>query len=196
MKKLIAWFMSTRFYKWALYKVVPFIRFSMYYTKIRGWQYHQAYALLQPGDFILTIDKKKLTTILIPGEWTHAAQCISKDGIWEISEMTHHDYTKSCFFDLCKEADRLIIMRCVNYDPAYIDKVIEKCKSLSEAKYDVEFGLGVEALYCSELVYQSDVERRLDVDLSDLVGLGRQYISPTGLRNAKNCVVVYDTGEV
>jgi len=56
--------------------------------------------------------------------------------------------------------------------------------------------MGVKALYCSELVYQSDFERRLDVNLEDLAGLGRKYISPDGLYKAKNVRVVWDSDEV
>ena len=54
------------------------------------------------------------------------------------------------------------------------------------ASYDIQFEFGIEALYCSELIYHADEERRLDVDLSDVANLGRKYLSPTGLFNGDN----------
>lgn len=192
----MSWMMDTPVYYWLLIRVIPYIRFSVYYTSFQGWKYNRGYRLLKPGDILVMKDRKKLTGLLIPGEFCHAALCVSKDGLWEVSEMTHHDYTKSCFFDLCKEADRLVILRCKDFDQAYIDNVlIPTCHSLVDAKYDVEFDLGVVALYCSELVYQSDKDRRLQVNLEDIEGLGRPYISPTGLYQAKNCEVIWDSDE-
>lgn len=188
--------MNLELYSWFLKHVVPYVRFTLYYTSLRGTKYHAGYRVLKAGDIILTTDKKKLTTILIGGEWAHAALCVGVGTQFEIAEMTHTDYTKSHFFDVCKEADRVIILRCQDFDDAYVEKVVEKCLSFEGAKYDQKFELGVKALYCSELVYESDFERRLKVDLSDLAGLGREYISPTGLRYAENCFVVFDSDEV
>ena len=192
-RKFLLWLMHTNFYKKLLKNVIPYIRFTTYYTTMKGSTFHKAYKILKPGHIILTIDKKKLTTILIPGEFSHAAYCISKDMNWEVSEMTHTDYTKSTFADVCFQSDRVVILECVDFDEKYINKTIEKCKSLDGASYDTDFKLGIESLYCSELVYESDFEHRLKVSLEDIAGLGRPYISPTGLFRATNCKVVYDT---
>jgi len=196
MKMLLVWLMNTQAYGWMLKHVIPYIRFTTYYTSLRGAKYQDGYRKLEPGHIILTIDKKKLTSLLIPGDFAHAALCVSKfstSGNYEIAEMTHTDYTKSYFFDLCKEADRVVIMKCHDWDEEYTKKVIAKCIEFEDAIYDVKFGFGVKALYCSELVYQSDFERRLDVNLEDLAGLGREYISPTGLYHANNIEIVWDS---
>lgn len=167
----------------------------MYYAKIKGNQYKSGYKLLKSGDIILTTDKKKLTSLLIPGEWNHAALCIDK-GLnvdYEVAEMTHADYTKSHFFDICKESDRILIMRCPDFTDTYIKAMTSQCKEYEKAKYDVEFNLGIEALYCSELIYQSDFARVLNFDLSDFAGIGRPYLSPQGIRECKNLDVVWDS---
>jgi uncharacterized protein YycO len=189
--------MQSKFWHWLLIKIIPFIRFTMYYPKISGRQYHDAYQYLYPGDIILTKDNKKLTTALIGGKWTHAALCVGigaryKPG-YEVAEMTHHGFTKSFFFDICKEADAICILRCNDWDKDYKKKVIENCLNLEGAKYDVEFSLSnIKAFYCSELIYACDSEKRLDVDLSDLAGLGREYLSPTGIYEAKNISVIIE----
>jgi hypothetical protein len=180
------------------------------YTTLRGDKYHAGYNLLQPGHIILTTDKKKLTSLLIPGEWTHAALCISRGpkltadstkgttmAVFktppEVAEMTHTNFTFSHFFDICKEADRVCLLEAPGWTKEYTQAVIAKCLSLKDARYDVEFELGVEALYCSELIYQSDFERTLELDLTDIVGLDREYISPDGIAACKKLRVVWDS---
>lgn len=215
--------MQTNLYRQILLKCVPFIRFTTYYTSMRGKQYHDGYKFLRPGQIILTVDKKKLTSLLIPGQMTHAALCVFKRApydqllsvnAFEVAEMTHSDFTRSDFFDICKESDRVVLMQCLDWDHDYTRRVIDACLGFQGATYDVEFDLGVKALYCSELIYQADwhadhAERwykmhleellgggkfgRLQVDLSDLAGLGREYLSPDGLLFAKNVRCVWDS---
>lgn len=188
--------MSTHTYHWFLTSILPYIRFSSYYTSMRGRKYHQVYEAIQPGDIILTTDRKKLSTFLVGGEFSHAALCVSKDKQWEVSEMTHTNYTKSCVSDLCYEADRVVVLRCPHFDEFYLPLVIERCKSFDGVPYDNMFRLGIEALSCSELVYEADFDRRLKVNLEDVVGLGQLYISPTGLWNAENVNVIIDTNNL
>ena len=141
---------------------------------------------------------------MIGGQFTHAALCIDKlnhsevfdPKLYEVAEMTHTNYTESFFFDICKEADRVVILRCKDFDTTYIQLVIKMCKSFSDRPYDGGFELGVKALYCSELVYQSDYEHRLQVSLEDVAGIGQPYISPTGLYLAKNIQVIYDSDTI
>jgi hypothetical protein len=192
-RRVVGYIMQTKMYRYLLKHVIPYIRFTTYYTNLRGKKYHALYQQLLPGDVILTIDKKKLTTLLIPGEFSHAAMCVSLDAEWEVSEMTHSDYTKSCFFDICKESDRVVIMRCKKITDEQLTNAIEKCKSFEDATYDTDFSLGIHALYCSELVYQSYENNLIEANLEDFVGLGREYISPVGLYHAKNLKVIVDS---
>jgi len=196
--KFILWFMHTKFYHYMLRYIVPFIRFSTYYTSFRGWQYLQGYAALQPGHFILSLDRKKLTTLLIPGAFSHAAFCRSKGEPqdWEISEMTHTDFTQSSFFDICKEADRVVICDCPLWDDAYKQKMIAKDATLVGTPYDHQFELGIAALSCSEHIFMLDEEHRLGASLEDVIGIGRLYISPTGLYHAQHCQVVWDSDQI
>lgn len=191
--EIIIELLKSDLYKWLVKKIIPFIRFTTYYTNFTGIKYHLGYNQLEPGDIILTTDDKKLTSMLIPGEWDHAAICVSKDQRWEISEMTNKDYTKSCFFDVCKESTRVCIMRAPKWDPEYKQSFIRKCKSLYKAKYDVEFKFNIESLYCSELIYHSDYKNKLDLDESDLLGIGRDYISPDDIYNCKKLKVIWDS---
>lgn len=193
MARFKKWLMTTWLYHYLLKHVIPYIRISTYYTSMRGNVYHKVYSVIRPGDIILSVDDKKLTTFLIGGEFSHAAVCVSKDRNWEVSEMTHTDYTKSTVSDICYEASRVVVLRCIDFGENYTKSFIEKTKEFDGVPYDNMFELGVEALSCSELVYEADFERRLRVNLEDIVGLGQLYISPTGLYKAKNIKVIIDT---
>lgn len=204
-KQFLLALMSTKAYNYLLLHIIPYIRFTTYYTSFRGYQFNRGYKYLQPGDFVLVKDYKKLTGFLIGGTWTHAAQVVDVGSDWEISEMTHTNYTKSCFFDVCAQADRVAIFRCTKYDWDYIHStVVPTCRSFTSAVYDTQFdgadrvtalelSLGIPALYCSELVYQSDPERRIGASLEDLAGLGRPYVSPDDLANAPHVTCVWDS---
>ena len=222
LKIFIIWLMRTKLYKWLLVKQIPFIRFSLNATSMRGDKYHKGYSLLQKGMIIGSIDTRKLTGILIPkvtgGVLSHAALCISKrdpiepnkeyyniaprpghgQGL-EIVEMTHLDFTYSDFFDLCHESERIVIMDCLDWDKEYKNKVIDKSLELRLAEYDGSFEMeSNNFLYCSELIYKADHRAgngsaRLKVNLEDLMGLGRPYLSPDGLLCGDNIRVVWDS---
>ena len=192
-RKLLIWITTTKFYNYALKHIIPYIRFSTYYTSFKGSNYHKGYKILQPGDGILTIDNKKLTTFLIPGEFSHACFCRSKDEIWEVTEMTHNDTTHSTFFDVCKESDRVVIYDCADWTDEYRQQMVEKDMELGDVPYDNRFELGIAALSCSERNYEIDFKRTLGASLEDVAGIGRLYISPTGLYKAKNVRIKWDS---
>jgi len=206
MRKIILLIMQSRIYRWFIKDVLPFIRFSTQPNKITGKQYHRAYENLKPGHIILCVDDRKASSFLIPGIMSHAEICISKQSFFlgyapEIAGMTHSDFTYSDYFDTCKDSSRVVVLECLDWSQDYIKEVIKAVHSLKDSKYDVEFLLGVEALYCSELIYMADqlaayrlgILPKLKVDLSDLVGLGRPYLSPDGLLFADNVRCVWDS---
>ncbi len=180
-RRFLLWAMDTRLYSYLLAEVIPYIRFTTYYSKFPGWKYHRMYATLQPGDIVLSTDTKKLTAMLVPGSWSHAGVCVSKDGVFEIAEMTHKGYTESTFSDFCYESTRVCIIRGKYFDKDYTRLFIEETLSYVGTPYDQKFELGIGALSCSELIYVADTEKRLGASLEDIAGLGRPYISPTGI---------------
>lgn len=209
-RKLVLWFMKTQPYQFFVLKIIPYIRFSVYYTSFRGWKYHKGYELLQPGDIVLSVDTKKGSSAIISKvtaddggkdssrALVHAGQCIAKNGFFEIAEMTHRNYTRSCFYDFCKEAERVVIIRCTDYDTEYINKTIipnTLSAEFQRAKYNAAFDWYSTDLYCSSLCYRADSEKRMKIDIEDLIGLGMPYISPEGLYDMHNKIVVWDSDD-
>jgi hypothetical protein len=211
--EIIFWIIKQKWYQWLMINVVPFLRFSTYYALPSNNEFlkwgslcRRGYKHLQPGDIILTVDDKKLGSMVIGGATadhvgetnfipSHAALCVGKGEDFEVAEMTHHHFTESAWEDVCFESTRVVILRCKAFDEHYIKEVlIPTCKSFKDKKYDVTFSMGIETLICSELVYFADKERRLIVNLDPILGF-KPYISPLGLYKAKNCFVVWDSDE-
>jgi len=190
--------MESWLYRWILRKIIPYVRFSLYYTSMRGQRYLQGYSVLRPGDIILSRDDWKLSSFLIPGDLAHAALCVGKPdegASFEVAEMVGTGYRKSEFYDICHESDRVVILRCKDWDDEYVLRVIETCLSFEGADYDINFDLGIKTLYCSELIVASDPEKRLQVSYDDFIGIGRLYISPVGIYAAKNVDIMWDSQE-
>jgi len=198
-RRALLYVTQTKVFKFILGHIIPFIRFTTYYPTFSGRQFRNGHSLLRPGDIILCADNHKLTTKLIGGELTHAALCVGKGDLvmWETIDMTHEDCRRATFFDICKESDRVVIIRCRDWSSRYISEVITRAQNFYDwgIKYDYEFKLGVKALYCSELIYEADIGRHLQVKLDDVAGLGIPYISPTGLYNAANVDKIYDSND-
>jgi hypothetical protein len=194
-RRFLLWVMETQIYEYLMTDVVWKIRFTMYYTQFSGRKYHKLYRDLLPGDIVLSTDGLKLTAKLIPGMWSHAGVCVSKNQVFEIAEMVHTGYRKSTFSDFCYESTRVCVLRPQGFGVHYTKRFIDNVLGFEGAPYDLEFELGVKALYCSEIIYLSDTERRLGCDLEDIAGLGRPYISPTGLYHS-NVDVVGDSDAI
>ncbi|NLX14258.1 MAG: hypothetical protein GXY44_11475 [Phycisphaerales bacterium] len=193
---LITKFMKTRLFEFFVLGILPYMRFSNYYAAIRGWQYKRGYSLLHPGDIILSVDRRKLLSLIVPGAFAHCALCVAKgdNEVFEVAEMTKDHYTKSTFFDVCKEADRVVILRCTEWDADYTKQVIDNCRRFEGKRYDVTFTPDTERLYCPQLIIASDHERRIDIPYDTLPFLGRSYVSPRCLYDARNVEIVWDSG--
>lgn len=215
LRKLLLAITHSKPWHWALKYVVPYIRFSVYYPRYRGINYIIASRIMTPGQFILCLDEQKGTSFLIPGFMSHVEYVVnncmySNNTEHETVGMTHSDFTKSFLFDTCKENSRILICDCIDWTNEHKKKMIEAVSLLKDAKYDESFEFGIKSLYCSELIYQLDrlaahpdmtdvdlneskIKGLMQVDLSDFLNLGQEYISPDGLLFAKNTRVVWDS---
>lgn len=191
--------MHSSIYRWFLVKVLPKARFSTYYTDSTGKMFIEVDSLANIGDLVFIKDRHKLAGKLIPGDWDHVAVIVgAKDGYWIIAEMVVDGFRTVYLFDLLKECDEVMLANCKDFvsqydEDYYPDKFVNRVLSFRHAKYDIGFTLGVKELYCSELIYAADAEKRIQYDLSDLAGIGKPYISPSGLADAKNLRIKYDS---
>lgn len=189
--------MKTKLYKWLLLKFLPGKRLTWKIPSIKGWKYHKGYELLQPGDIILSIDNRALTGAFIKflsgGQFSHGSVCVGKYPHPEIAEMLAEGFCLNNFYDIIHEAERVVIMRALHWSQEYRQAFIDKVLSFKGIPYDVSFELGVEAFYCTEEIYQGDFDKTLNFNLEDFAGLGRPYLSPQGVYECQNLVVIWDS---
>ena len=169
----------------------------------------KGYEHLEPGYLIFTIDDKKFTSKVIGsatkeigGEKpyfmpSHVALCVAKgrDLSWEISEMTHLNYTKSTWEDVCRQSTRVVIARCTDWDDEYVDNTIIPMATspcFQNKLYDNKFQMSLNKLACSELPYHADLERRAKIDLSPVIG-NQPYITPVGWVLGENIEIIWDS---
>lgn len=204
--------MRTKAYLWAMKHLIPFIRLTTYYALPDNKQFKKwgalemrGYKHLKPGDILLCSDSKKLTSKIIGSATkefgnkqpyfmpSHIALCVDKGTDFEIAEMTHHDYTRSTWTDICREATRVVIARCKDWDDKYIQNtIIPMTLSFKNKRYDDSFVMGVDSLACSELPYFADLERRAQVSLHPVIG-NKPYITPVGWVLGKNIEIIWDS---
>jgi hypothetical protein len=194
MAKILRWLMTTRLYAFIMRHIVWRIRFSTTPSRFNSEKFAGLQASALPGRFLLTVDDRKLTTFLIPGITSHAAYVSDSCVI----DMINSGLRKSQLFDQAQESDRIIVMDCLLWDDEYKRTMMNYANSIASkpVRYDISFTLGIEELYCSELIYKLDFEQRLNCDLSDLVGMNKPYISPDGLLFAEHAVCVWDSDGV
>lgn len=178
--------MGTKLYRFLLKYVIPQIQFftatgPSYYFK------DDMRRQMRAGDVVLTKSSFHLTNLLIGGRYSHAAIVVGPD---KIAEMTANGFDVRNVDEFSKHCTKITLLRINPDDAAYGQQMAETAMSYYKRNYDYRFSLGVESLYCSELVYQSDKEGRLQCDLTDLVGIGCPYISPDGLFDAKGLKIV------
>jgi hypothetical protein len=210
--EFLFWLTGTSLYLWSMKHLIPYIRFSLYYSIPDNKLFPQwgalekrGYKYLKPGDLIFTIDNKKFSSKIIGSATkevggkepyfvpSHIALCVNLGSSFEIAEMTHLDYTKSTWEDVTRGSTRVVIGRCKDWDSQYVqDTIIPIAKSFENKKYDDRFEMGQNSLACSELPYFADSERRAEVDLSPLIGT-KPYITPAGWILAKNVEIIWDS---
>ena len=184
-----------RVYAWIMWWIVCRLRFSCCHTSMTSAKYRQGLAKLERGDIVLTRDNRALSTWLVPGTHTHALLCV--DNLLAMvgpvcAEMTHEGYGEIDFAEACFHASRVVILRCQDFDRDYAERVATKCRSFKGTPYDTQFDLDDDEVYCSELPYHCDFERRLQVVPSRAWGTGQKVIKPDDL-SASNVEVVYDS---
>lgn len=175
--RFLVWLMGTGPYRFFLRYILPTLKFA--HAPGPGYsQKQQLRELMRPGDILVSKDTYALTNLIIGGRFSHGAVVVGPD---RVAQMTANDFDVVSIDDFCTGCTRMALLRFRDAPDGYGLEVAEKAMTFCDRRYDVHFTLGVEALYCSELCYQSDFDRRMGAVLSDLAGMGRQYISPDGL---------------
>ena len=180
LRRLALKILSTVPVQFFLSRILPRIRFSTSPPKITGQEWQSFIAMIKPGDLVFSVDRSKLSSVLIPGIWDHVG-IVNNEGM--IVEAHFPKVRKIHPFDFCHTSDFVGILRPF---PVTADMLATKVDRFIGRNYDTLFRKGAESLYCSELVWECDESNSLGFDVSDAIGLGIEYLSPDGLWDSKN----------
>jgi hypothetical protein len=170
--RLKKWLLRIRIVQWVLTSVIPKIRFSIKPPKMTGSAFAEFSDMLRPGDLVFSSDRSKLSSWLIPGQWDHVGIYI---GDSQIVEAVQPLVRITSPFDFCHSSDVVGVARPSWKNPRY---VLSVARSTVRLPYDTFFERGNEALYCSELIALIDAQNELNLDHSDEVGMGGEYVTP------------------
>jgi len=145
-------------------------------------------ALTQDGMLIFGNKKGTLMGLCVPGEYSHVGVYDRRLGL--IYEMVSSGFQTTTVASFVTRYSSVAVTRCSGFTSAYAFKFIRNIMVYKGVPYDSAFNFSVESLYCSELVYRADVNHVIKCSTEDLLGLGKKYISPMGIFNAANMLLV------
>lgn len=193
LRRALIWAFSKKAVQIIILKVLPKIRLSTGYALV-GWSDYMAVSIrAQPGDIIFSVDKSKLTSLLIPGYWSHVGIVVKndhdQDGVM-IVEAVPPEVRETSLFEFCKCADEIMVLR-PDVTNEVREQAIFRAKYNIGREYDACFKIGPAALYCAELISYCFLQS-VKFDWSDLWGLGYPYLSPDGVADGEPMAVVYE----
>lgn len=110
---------------------------------------------IQNGDVLLSRRKWEVSNFFIPGFYTHAAIYIVTDHMHTIVESTAKGTYKKSLAKFLFEKDYVCLLRpkFIRKDSSESERIIDQALRYIGRPYDYLFEKGVEAFYCSELIW-------------------------------------------
>lgn len=187
--------------QWLLLKVIPKIRLSTGYGRTSWDDYSAILERALPGDIIFSADRAKISTLLIPGDWSHVGIVAEKHECkCKIVEAVPEGVRITDLYSFCQTSDEVMLMRPYPLSRSLVenqemfDRIMRDralfAKSLVGRSYDALFSRNNQALYCAELVHEV-WGGFCRFDWSDFLGLGHPYLTPDGIAESPDLVQVY-----
>jgi cell wall-associated NlpC family hydrolase len=132
--------------KWIGTLHAPFSR-----KKLSAKDYREIKLLAKPGYVLLSRARGEFSNLFIPGHWSHAAILADNE---KVVEATYHGVVETDLIDFVLKKDYVALM-----EPTFASESIRETSGVFALSYigkpyDFMFDSGVDAFYCSELVYQ------------------------------------------
>ena len=145
--------------------------------------------MLRVGDVIVT-HKKGLVAWLIPGYWSHCAMYIGND---QIVHAVYPNVEATFLADLLSSNDAFAVLRPVFSTPMRSNIAAAIIGTYVGKPYDLGFGPGKDAFYCSEAVWHAYQTAVPSWDFEARKRLGVDTVTPQDLYDArKHFGLVYE----
>lgn len=141
-----------RFYLLKL--LYPFMKFAAKLgkpePKVTAEFYYELVDKLEVGDILLSKEDLKLTNVLIPGFWSHAAIYAEKN---YVVEAIGSGVIKTPLVQWVLSKDHIMVLRMKNVSKELRERAGQFSLDHVGEGYDYEFSSGNQAWYCAELAY-------------------------------------------
>jgi hypothetical protein len=164
----------------------------------------------QTGDIVVTYDKGKIGAFFTPKgkkPSSHVLWCKGRDEHGPIlAEMKKKGYGEVGWFETCKHARRVYVLRAKMMTPEYAAFMVGNCNALAAMcpEYDDTFQLGnekqkVPKATCAELPLILDTEGKYGIKPRRMWGTGYKYVAPKHMLEtcdkAGACVIEFDSDD-
>lgn len=187
----------TPFLKWSSGKHLPFT-----HKLITGLDYYQIEYLLQPGDIFLTRIRGELTTLIIPGFFSHAA-IYCPEGAGDVNEFVMEaegpGVVRTDLVSFLLSKDYVVIRRPrLTEDQRILAAQYATAQRGLPYDYNFKFSMsGQKAFYCSELVWWSYAQAcalaKVECPFVPVDQLGVATITPDDIYTSNNFNTIYDS---
>lgn len=145
------------------------IHFPFTHKKMSSKDYRSCKALMKNGMILLTNTDGELTSMLIPGFWSHVGMIVNPN---EVIEAVGSGVRKVDLIDFILSRDYAVLLQ-----PKWLThEQMEEASIIAAANegksYDFEFSASTQSFYCSELAYYSYkmVDPTSPIELRDRLG--------------------------
>ena len=205
-RSAVRWAVRTPAYKYVLNKVLPKWQWrkKKYTPEAMHWQYLCLIRTLNEyfrdvryanGVVISTRDSSKVTGLIIPSDLDHSAiieRWSEQLQDFSIIHAVADGVQRGTLKELCTSCEGFVAHVGEDWDYDYRVSMVDRAVQMLGKPYDGSFKFGVEELYCSEIIYLADFDKRCKYDTQDLAGLGQEYISPKGITEAVGMTKIFD----
>lgn len=129
--------------------------------------FYECEKIIKKGDILVSRIYDLMNNVFIPGKFDHVAIYAGNGWILETrGEPVNFKILKKMFY-----SDNVILLSS-NLDDEYRDKMIAEGEKYLTLPYDYQFRMDIKTgVYCSELVYYCDYEKRLKIPTRSRFGI-------------------------
>ena len=150
--------------------------------KLKAKDYRECKSLMKNGMILLTSTRGELTTLFIPGQFSHVAMIVNQN---TVIEATGEGVHTTDLIDFILSRDYAVLLKPIWLNEAELDQASKIALQFEGFKYDYYFSASTEQFYCSELAYMAFKEVNPESPIELRNRLGQDTFIPQDFWEAK-----------